>query len=764
MREPTNQPSPNQSRPKQPSPNQPPGTPTPPVYTRRGRELDTDTEWLLTNALGGFASGSVAGVRTRRYHGLLVASTRPPVGRVMTLAEVGDAVRVRGAPDGQAVRLTRFHFRDQPLPSAPPTLVEFVRDGTCRWTHRVALASASVRVDRGLVLMHERNTGVLRYTLTREAEDDGREPIELELRPLLAIRDFHGLVRLNPDGSATADHGDPLPGHERPPPESGEHRVRWPERDGEAIEIETSGIVVRMHAHAEGVSIRFDREQSAWREVFYQRDHERGQDAAEDLFSPGTITIELPAGARTGAVELAFSAGQVGTALDEVPSFAELQAAEHHRLAALIDGAQLSAIPDARDRETLAALAVAADVYVVRRRALDAETSSAPDGTSIIAGYPWFSDWGRDTMIALPGLLLATGRLREAGRVLENFAAHRRDGIIPNHFDDRTDEPMYNTVDAPLWFIHACDAYAQAGAGDDDIQDRFRRTLLPACLDIARAYERGTAIPGRHSPGARIAMDPDDAMIAAGDERTQLTWMDAQRDGVTFTPRHGKPVEIQALWHHALHTLALRLQDTDPRESARLRARGERVGESLRTKFWNAQRSCLYDTLTPSGDERENGWMPIDAIRPNQVFAVSLGTSALTREQQIGVVRTVRAHLYTPFGLRTLAPGEPGYRARFRGPIFELDGAYHNGTAWPWLLPPFAIAWAHAHNNTAEARHDARELLKPLLTRLNASCPGAIPEVYDAEGDEKNPQNPGGCFAQAWSVATLLHAWRVLRA
>ncbi|TVQ62937.1 MAG: hypothetical protein EA378_03745 [Phycisphaerales bacterium] len=742
--------------------NRDPHRPHVPRYARDGAGASLGVEWLLTNGLGGFAAGTALGVNTRRYHGLLVAATRPPVGRVMALNAIADRVVPASVALGTGVdgpgAMSLFHFEGAERVRAHSGLERFEREVGCAWFYRLTVGRERVRVVKRLALVRERNAAVLRYEIERGGDAHG--DLRLELRPLVSLRDFHGLVRLGDGFTATADHGEPLPGHEGTPAE-----IRG--FNAEAIE---SGVVVRAGEHAVWVRageggrvsrVAFDPSPIAWRGLHYEREAARGLDATEDLFSPGVLACALPAGVRTLAVEVTLA-----TDGDHVPTYHKVEDAERARLEALMATAARARPPSGAQRAdrqrtaSLDRLVCASDAYVVRRRSIGgAGADDREPGTSVIAGYPWFSDWGRDTMIALPGLLLATGRLGEAGRVLETFAAFRRDGIIPNHFDDQTDEPMYNTVDAPLWFVVACCAYRESHGAGEAGDSLFERTLAPACLDVLRAYERGTTIPGRHSAGARIAMDPEDALIAAGDERTQLTWMDAQRDGVTFTPRHGKPVEIQALWHQALRALAGAIEATDPGEASRLRTLAARAGESLRAKFWSDRLGCLADALTP--DDR-GVWRTSGDVRPNQVFAVSLEHSALTPEQQLGVVRTVRERLWTPRGVRTLAPGSPGYRPRFRGPLFELDGAYHNGTAWPWLAGPLAEAWWRAHGRDASARAEARAMLEPLVEQLDADCPGAIAEVFDAEGDAREPQRAGGCFAQAWSVAEVLRVWGVV--
>jgi predicted glycogen debranching enzyme len=400
----------------------------------------------------------------------------------------------------------------------------------------------------------------------------------------------------------------------------------------------------------------------------------------------------------------------------------------------------------ADDARAVARLAAAADAYVVKRRAPGAAESSGPaDAAAIIAGYPWFGSWGRDTCISMFGLLLATGRHAEAGAALRLYAGHRRNGIVPNLFDDRTGEPHYNTVDASLWFVlAACRHFALTG-------DRasWDGTLLPACLDVVAHYRRGTDF--------NIAMDPMDKLVTAGTAATQLTWMDAKRNGVTFTPRHGKAVEVNALWHAALRELSLAVRETDAAMAANLGDLAEAVARSFRAAFWNGARGCLHDCLSPK--EGESGWRPIDEVRPNQLLAVSLGHGLLTKEQQRGVVGTVRERLLTPMGVRTLDPADPRYRGRTEGDMMARDGAYHNGTAWPWLLGPYAEAVLRAGDFSESAKREARAALWPVVEAMGGltgegagGCLGQIAEIFDAEA----PQRAQGCTAQAWSVAEVL--------
>jgi predicted glycogen debranching enzyme len=349
--------------------------------------------------------------------------------------------------------------------------------------------------------------------------------------------------------------------------------------------------------------------------------------------------------------------------------------------------------------------------------------------TTVIAGYPWFGDWGRDTMIALPGLMLCTNRFDEARSCLMLYAQHLRNGLIPNVFDDYGGAAHYNTADASLWFVHAVYALWNWKKQIDD-------ELLHACREVIRAYQNGTDF--------NISMDKD-GLISAGDEGSQLTWMDAKRDGVVFTPRHGKAVEINALWFNALNCLAEMTKDKRERDD--LIALSHEAADSFRAKFWWQERACLYDALNPNANQK---------IRPNQIFAVSLPFSPLNEHQQRAVANIVEQGLLTPFGLRTLDRDDPDYRGRYEGNLFERDRAYHNGTVWPWLIGPFCEAILRVEKSSAASKQRVRSILQPLIDEMSNTeggrCLGQIAEVYD--GDP--PHRPSGCPAQAWSVAEVL--------
>lgn len=687
------------------------------------------TEWLLTNGIGGFAMGTALGTPSRRYHGALVASMRPPVQRVMALSQLAETVVLSpGTAAEQRYDLACFRFRPGELhPRGDQHLLRFEKDRTVRWVYKCG----AVEVEKELALVHGRNAVAVRYTLRGSGQ-----PVRLTVRPLVALRDFHSLILRDTNREW--------------------FRVERPgagEADARRCAVQSPAGTLFMATDAGA----FTPEEQWWYNFQYDMERERGYDYLEDLFHPGAFVADLraqPAAAAASDQSLTLWAttdpqGRGGEPRLDVAALRKTQQARVHKL-----------IERTRERSGLAAgnsagtaldkLVAASDDFVVRRlvppsKAGGAGQSGASTGAgggldrvTVIAGYPWFADWGRDAMISLPGLLLATGRLDEARDVLRTFAGACSGGLVPNLFDDYTGQAQYNTVDASLWFVHAACEYLRAG-GDAAF---FKAELLPACMEIITAYSRGTSF------GIRA---DEDGLIAAGDPSTQLTWMDAKRDGVVFTPRHGKAVEINALWHHVLVALA-QCGQLDRAESARLTAEGNRVKLAFVAAFWNGPRSCLFDCLVPGA----RGWEPASEVRPNQILAVSLRNSPLTRHQQAGVLEAVLSQLVTPNAVRTLEPGDARYRGRYRGRMFERDAAYHNGTAWPWLLGPVAEAILRHGEFSQNARERARELLRPIVARLDGECVGQLPEVFDGDDELLAPQQPGGCPAQAWSVAEVL--------
>ena len=454
--------------------------------------------------------------------------------------------------------------------------------------------------------------------------------------------------------------------------------------------------------HVQADAGHFEEKPDWWYHHTYAIETERGQDDTEDLFNPGSFIYET-----TGKGQVTLWAGVEPTGLLDW----DAEVKRRNENSGLSAEKRTISVPSVGPIERLYH---AAHDFIVQRK----QPNGAP-GCTVIAGYPWFADWGRDTMISLPGLFLTTGRFTEAAQVLSVFAQYVSDGMIPNRFDDYSNEPHYNTVDASLWFIHAVFEYVRLSKDTATFETR----LLPACKAIIDGYRRGTRF--------KIAMDPADSLIMSGDASTQLTWMDAKCGGIAFTPRQGKAVEINALWYNAL-----KLMGMDDLAAS--------VQASFQEKFWLSPSQGCYDVVNDNYRDAQ--------IRPNQIFAASLPHSPLSLEQRQAVVEVVRRELLTPFGLRTLSRSEPGYRGRYIGDQMNRDSAYHNGTVWPWLIGPFLEAYLIAHDRSADAVKQCRIWLQPLIDSMDRGSIGQIAEIF--EGDE--PHRPVGCPAQAWSVAEVL--------
>jgi glycogen debranching enzyme len=670
------------------------------IHTHGQLEPHLSQEWLLTNGIGGFSSGTVVGCNSRRYHGLLCAAVHPPVGRVLALSRIGEILYLDGQTDRMLELSVNVFEGGNIHPRGDRYLREFELGQHAVWRYDVE----GVEVIKEVQLVWGQNVVGVRYTV-RPYETSAARVIRLELLPFVAMRDFHSLRRGTDAPFRTVSSG----GH---------------------MKVELGGPnTLHVRTNWGGFQDRPD----WWRNHKYPVDRERGQDDLEDLFNPGRFVLEATGelqvtlwagmsdpGARDFEVELARRPDPTVVGGRLVPPRGPVGAAmrlEEEKS----DGEQKS---EEGPSPIMKRLFRAAADFIVRRNRPDGKA-----GTSIIAGYPWFADWGRDSMISLPGLLLAPGRFAEAAAVLTVFGQYVSEGMIPNRFDDYTNEPHYNTVDASLWFVHACYEYLKYSNDNKT----FEKELLPACREILRGYRAGTRF--------NIHMDERDGLIDQGDPTTQLTWMDAKMGDQVFTPRHGKAVEINALWYNAL-----RLMGEE--------ALADRVRESFARAYWISPFRGLADLVRggPAAYERDN------SIRPNQVFAVSLPHSPLSREQQSAVVEVVRRDLLTPYGLRTLNRGDPKYCGRYTGNQWCRDGAYHNGTVWPWLIGPYVEAFMKVNDHSEGARRQAGHLLEPLLDHmLTGGCIGQIPECFDAD----EPQRPVGAPAQAWSVAEVLRVGAV---
>jgi len=578
-------------------------------------------EWLETNGTGAFAMGTVAGLNTRRYHALLVASLRPPVERYVLLSRVEETVLLAGRTYDLGVSQYPGVLRRSGL----DWLEEFTTDPCATW--RFGLDRAVF--EKQVYLIEGCQAVVISYRADRGAT--------LRVRPFLAYRDYHSLSH------ARADVYGDLP----------------------LLEFNHSG--------------RFEPDAHWYYNIEYFVELERGLDFREDLYTPGVIEIGL---APREWTTIRASAGPA-------PTWAHKRESSSH--------------------------------FVVRR---------ADGRPTILAGYPWFTDWGRDAMIAIPGLLITKGRLDEAREIIEGFLAYLDQGMIPNYFPDGGEPPQYNAADATLWMFQAVRAWLAAGGDRSFLGDVF----YPAAKEILDWHRGGTRFG--------IAADPGDRLLRAG--TPQLTWMDAKIGEWVVTPRTGKPVEINALWHGALWLASEWAAELGNPAAGELRAEAQRVQDSFRARFWNPERNCLYDVLTDQG--------PVKKLRPNQIFAVSLRHGLLGQEQEQQVDRIIEQELLTPVGLRTLERGDPDYQPRYEGSPAARDGAYHQGTVWPWLLGPFIDAYLKAFGETQRTLAYCRGLVERLEAEAaRAGCLGSIAEIYD--GDE--PRLPRGCPAQAWSEGEI---------
>jgi predicted glycogen debranching enzyme len=660
-------------------------------------------EWLVTNGLGGYAAGCVSGIVTRRYHGILIAALPAPFGRVVMLNHLAERVVLA---DGSVLPIsadpaTEADTKD-PEPSACAISFRLER-GLPVWRCELD----GIVVEKRLVMQHMQNTVHLTYRLLENAK--GRDnTLRVELRPAIHFR-----------------------GHEAPVSAAlNEPYVLTVTRDHyeiAAADSARSGLPpLRLMLHGEDAALVADK--GRLREVFYRLEAERGYESKGVMWSPGYFTAQLSAEHPATLVASAES-WTVVEALDPRQAFL----AESERRRRLVEAAKIPAPGLAAD------LVLAADQFIVTPagRIEDAARAHAAgdEVRTVIAGYHWFTDWGRDTMISLEGLTLATGRVQEAGWILRTFAHYVHRGLIPNLFPEGEKEGLYHTADATLWFFHALSRYVEASGDRETL-----RLILPKLEEIVDFHLRGTLFG--------IGVDAADGLLRQGQEGYQLTWMDAKVDGWVVTPRRGKAVEINALWYNALCLLAGWLNEEHREAQAQaITAHAERARESFNRRFWNEKRACLFDVV--DGEKGEGG--NDDALRPNQIFSISLPHPVLERARWRPVVDCVEQHLLTPVGLRSLAPGSPDYRAKYFGDLRARDAAYHQGTVWAWLIGPFIDAWLKVHDDD---RADAARFLSAFAGHLHDACAGSVSEIFDAEA----PFAPRGCVAQAWSVAEVLRA------
>jgi len=647
-------------------------------------------EWLVTNGIGGYASGTIAGIATRRFHGLLVAAHPAPLGRVMMLNQLAEYLRL---PDGTAIRLCGEECAAGSVELAGTEyLAEFrLEMGLPVWRYEIG----DLVLEKHLIMPHLQNTVHVTYKLL-----SGERPVQLQLRPAIYFRLHEGLVSeplSDPYTLTIVDDRYEIRGKADYPP-------------------------LRLQLKGEAAALTLDR--GIIKDQFYRIEARRGYDSQGVLWSPGYFTATLAAGA--GATLIASTEGWTTiTAL----SPEEALPAEHERRARLL----AAATPVARSGVG-AELVLAADQFIIIPAGRSEEAARAraagDEVRTVIAGYHWFTDWGRDTMISLEGLALVTGRYAEAGWILRTFAHYVRDGLIPNMFPEGEREGLYHTADATLWFFHALDRYVQA-TGDRDTL----RQILPKLQEIVAHHLAGTRFG--------IGVDPRDGLLRQGAEGYQLTWMDAKVGDWVVTPRRGKAVEINALWYNALQLLARWVnEEGDAAAAQSLAERAEQARRSFNQRFWYDKGGYLYDVI-----DGEQGDDP--ACRPNQLLALSLKYPVLAEDKWKPVLDVVAERLVTPVGLRSLAPGHPDYKPQYDGDLRARDAAYHQGTVWGWLIGPFIDAWLRVH---PEDLHGAGRFVAGFAPRLSEACAGSISEIFDAE----QPFLPRGCVAQAWSVAEVL--------
>jgi predicted glycogen debranching enzyme len=624
-------------------------------------------EWLETNGIGGFSSSTISGLNTRRYHGLLTAATRPPVGRFVLLSKLEETLLI----DGRRYELSANQYPGVIHPQGFNYQSGFRLDPFPTFTYEIE----GTRIEKSVFMVHGENTTVVQYDFEQSAN---HKDIKFEVRPLIAFRDYHSTTHEN----AVLN----------PQVETGNGRTTFrPYGDLPALHL--------AHDPAE-----LDPNGFWYRNFQYAVEQERGLDFAEDLFSPCAFTFDLNASKRVSIIASTQRRDAVN--------------ADTYREAEIERRSSISK----QTNELVVSLTTAADQFVVARER----------GETVIAGYHWFADWGRDTMIAFPGLTLVNGRWDIARNILAEFATHVDQGMLPNRFPDAGEAPEYNTVDATLWLFEAVRSFLQYTADYE-----FVRTNLYAVLaDVVYWHVKGTRY--------QIHVD-DDGLLFSGEPGVQLTWMDAKVGNRVVTPRYGKPVEIQALWYNALRVmehLASRFKEPNTHEYS---AMADKAFASFNAIFWNEQTECLYDVV--NGENRDA------SIRPNQVIAISLTNTMLSKDRAASVLGVVERELLTPRGLRTLSPADPNYIGRYEGGPSRRDDAYHQGTVWPWLIGPYITAYTRTFGKKA-SRKFASAWFDNFQEHLHEACLGQVSEIFD--GDP--PHTPRGCVGQAWSVAELLRA------
>jgi predicted glycogen debranching enzyme len=649
---------------------------------RRIEEAAT-REWVVANGIGGFASATIVGMPTRRYHGLLAAALPSRAERTMLLTQCEEMVTYEGRPyqistmeyvDGTMAPAGYIHLAEFRLEHGLPVTVYEIGDTT---------------LEKRLWMAYGRNTTYVRYTLAATAA----EPVELRLRPLASGRAIHELRRGRIDLM---------------PPVS-------PTEDGCTVPLGEPATTL----HLRLVGGWFEIQPDWYWHVLYRREREHGVDYVEDLFAPGTLAIRLQPGAEA---TLIVSAEPPDT-IEANPTVA--WRLETRRRAEL---EQRAGLPDADHFGR--ALVMAADSFIVSR-ASDG-VPDTPARRSIIAGYPWFGEHGRDVLVGLPGLTLTTERANDARAILTSWLSYRRDGLLPARFNDQTGLPDYDSADTTLWLFVALRAYLHH-TGDATLLDETWEALV----EIVTAHEQGTRFG--------IGVDPADGLLRAGEAGYPVTWMTTRAGEWTVTPRRGKPVEINALWYSTIRQMAEWAEKRGDERAQDYAQTAERIESSFNRRFWYAPGGYLFDVIeTEAGDDI--------ALRPNQVMSIGLPFAVLSRDRWRPVLDAVTDHLVTPYGLRSLSPGDPHYVGWYAGDLSHRASAYHQGTVWPWLLGPYVEAYVRVYGSY----RGGRVRLETLHKHLVVAGLGTISEIFDGDA----PHSPQGCIAHAASVGEVLRIWR----
>lgn len=659
--------------------------------TRETEPLIT-REWLVSNGLGGYASGTISGVNSRRYHGLLIAALPAPLGRRVMLNHLMELFRL---PDGTSIKVGGEERSRQLQLHGVEVLKEFrLEMGLPIWRYQFG----EYVVEKRIILPHRQNTVHVGYKLLA-----GDGSIRLKVRPSIHFRGYEDPVNADDQGpkSVTCTDG--------------------------RVEIAGQSPLPPLRLYMQGQRVAFTFDSSSLPDVSYRVEESRGYDSTGSMWTPGYFRASLSADSDATLVASTES-------WDVVQAISPAHVLDYEQQRR---GHLLSIANPALRKEPASELVLAADQFIITpsgRVVDEARTRATGDEVrTVIAGYHWFTDWGRDTMISLEGLTLVTGRHTEAGYILRTFGQYIRDGLIPNYFPDGKNDGVYHTADATLWYFHALQRYLSA------TNDRVTlRQLLPKLEDIVEHHIRGTRFG--------IGVDPDDGLLRQGEPGYQLTWMDAKVGEWVVTPRRGKAVEINALWYNALRLLQGWIEDErGPQPDHPVARLAAQARTSFNERFWNAQKGYLFDIV--DGEHGDD-----DSLRPNQLFAMSLDHPVLDRAHWQAVLDVATNQLLTPVGLRSLAPDQPDYKPRYFGDLRARDAAYHQGTVWSWLIGPFIDAYLAAH---PEDRAGARKHLEGFVPHLVEACIGSISEVFDAE----HPYTPRGCIAQAWSVAEFLRCW-----